>query len=117
MRLWGVAVVICAVLLGCNEKPADVSPITKIPGLAGPPPRLDRSHDIEVPKKDPASADPETPPKPAPPPIAVAAPTAAQLAGSFDLHYNAARGDPLVEDDVRIAGDASRAQGPVSLSS
>jgi hypothetical protein len=114
MRLWGVAFAISAALLGCDDKSADVSPITKIPGLAGPNQQLDRSHDIVVPKKIPgavaATPEPEPPPPPAPPaPVAATPPTAAQLAGSFDLHFNAARGDPLVEDDVRIVGDAKGA--------
>lgn len=103
MRAWPVVVAGALALLACNEPAPNPSPITRIPGLAGPlTPPLDRS----APKRPPET---EPPPKPPPEPVVIAPPTAQQLAGSFELHFNTARGDPLVEDDVRVLGDAKGA--------
>ncbi len=106
MRLWLVGVVF-ATLLACNEQPENPSPLTKIPGLAGPLSRpVDRTPDTRPPPSRPAEPEPAGPPTPPPAPAVVAPPTGAQLGGPFDLHYNCAKGDPLVEDDIRVIGDA-----------
>lgn len=105
-----LAGVVTATLFACNETPVNPSPITRIPGLAGPLARpVDRTPDVRDPAPKPPTPEPAAPPTPPPPPVVAAPPTAAQLGGAFDLHYNCAKGDPLVEDDVRIIGDSKGA--------
>ena len=112
MRAWALCGGLLLVI-ACDRKPVDPSPITRIPGLAPP---LD-SRRVPVPDSAPLVAKPapaeevegENGPPVAAPVRAGRTPTAAQLAERFRIHYRSSNALALSQQDVLIEGNAKGA--------
>ncbi len=112
MRAWALCGGLILVV-ACDRKPVDPSPITRIPGLAPP---LDSRRGL-VPDSAPIAAKPtphedgkgEDEPAVAEPVRGGPTPTAAQLAEAFRIHYRSSNALALWQQDVLIEGNAKGA--------